>query len=195
MLTDSQKDRARFDGGKDQANRRRQLRQLRTGLINVRRDAAMPTDDNVALTEAVRALDRLLVEVENDLSAAKNIKRDWDQHVALAHALLVAIPLPGVADIIALGELAHEIGYPRMLLNDIENYGWNHAAATLKRNALDSLAHRCASDAKPPTEFVAAIRATMPAAAARHADLIRQITTLAVSEQLQKTAAQPAGGK
>lgn len=188
MLTETQISHARFYGAQDQANRRRHLRQLRTSLFNLRTDAAVQPDDHKTLAQTLRVLDRMLVGVEADLTAAKNIKRDWDQHVSLAHALLMAIPLPGVADVIALGELAREIGHPRGLIDDIERNGWTYTANALKREALDTLASRCAYEAKPPTEFVDNVRATMAAAAEKHADLIRQINTIAVGQQLLKTA-------
>lgn len=193
MLTETQKSRARFHGAQEQANRRRHLRQLRTSLFKVSVDAALGAEDNKTMSQTLRILDRMLVGLEADLTHAKNIKRDWDRHVALARALLTAVPLPHVADVIAAGELAREIGHPRMLVDDIERNGWAHVGQTIKRNALDTLANRCAYQATDPTKFVASVRAALPAAAERHADLIRQINTLAVAETLQQMA-QPAGG-
>lgn len=194
MLTGIQKSRARFDGGQEQSNRRRHLRQLRTSLFNVRSDAALQPDDHASIAQTLRVLDRLLSEVQADLAAAKNIKRDWDKHVSLAYALLDAIPLAGVADVIALGELARELGSPRLLLEDIEHFGWHHKAGSIMNESLATLSRRCASDQKDPAEFVATVRAAMPAAAAKHADLIRQITTLAVAQQMDAAARQPQGG-
>jgi hypothetical protein len=194
MLTESQKSIARFNGGQDQTNRRRHLRQLRTSLFNVRSDAALQPADHASIAQTLRVLDRLLAEVQSDLAAAKNIKRDWDKHVSMAYTLLDAIPLAGVADVIALGELARELGSPRLLLEDIGHFGWHYKAGSIMNESLATLSRRCASDQKDPTEFAASVRAAMPAAAAKHADLIRQITTLAVAQQMEASARQPQGG-
>lgn len=188
MLTESQKSAARYHGGKEQTNRRRHLRQLRTSLFNVRNDAALQSSDHASIAQTLHVLDRLLAEVQADLAAANTIKRDYDKHVALTRALLDAIPLTGIADVIALCELDRQLGRPDLLLNDIECNGWDYTSSTLKRQALDGLAHRGAYGQRDPTEFAASVRAAMPAAAEKHAALIRQITTLAVSQQLQKTA-------
>ena len=188
MLTESQKSAARYHGGQEQTNRRRHLRQLRTSLFNVRTDAALQPADHASIAQTLRVIDRLLAEVQADLATANTIKRDYDKHTSLTRALLDAIPLTGVADVIALCELDRQLGRPDLLLDDIKRNGWAYTAAAFKRQALDGLAHRSAYGQKDPTEFVAGVRAAMPAAAEKHADLIRRINTLAVSQQLQKSA-------
>lgn len=183
MLTQAQKDSARWHGEGNLSNRRRHVRALRTSLMNLRTEDKLPEDDYTALQQAGRVLDRMLNEIEADIKTARFIKRDYDTRIAAAKTALATLPQSSVADIVALGELARELGSPALLLDGVERCGWPYMAASIKRAAIDWLAHRCVSEGKTAAEIAAA----MPEAAARHADLIRQINTLAVAHTLQQT--------
>lgn len=190
MLSEIQKSMARFDGGKPLAARRSHLRRLRTSLAEVRGDAGMDTQDHHVLVLAASVLNRALARLENDIHEARAIKRTYDQRHAAAFKTLATLPAVAVADVIALAELDRQIGHPRMLLDEIQRHGWGYTAAQLRRTAIDGLAHSCASGTEPVDLLVEKLRAALPAAAAKHADLIRTINTLAVAEQLQR-AGQP----
>lgn len=194
MLSEAQQSAARYHGATELTSRRSHLRRLRTSLIEVRGSSAMVDDDHATLGKACRVLDRLLQALEADINEAKRIKRDWDQRVTAATAALLAIPLAGVADVIALAELDHSVGRPHALLEDIAYSGWNAMGESLRREAINGLASRCASSTTPASEFVAAVRDAMPLAAAKHAELVQQINTLAVAQSLERTTRQPAGG-
>jgi len=194
MLSDAQKSAARYHGAQALKNRRSHLRRTRTALVDVRADAAMPDDDHETLGKACRALDRRLAALEADINEAASIKRDYDKRVDEATRALQAIPLSAVADVIALAELDHNLGRPAALLEDIEQYGWDTIAHQHRGEAIAGLARRCACETAPAAEFVGGVRAAMPAAAARHTDLIQRINTLAVAQTIERAARQPAGG-
>lgn len=194
MLSEIQKSRARFDGGKPLATRRSRLRGMRTTLAELRDEAACTDANKEDLYKGIRAISRILDETETDLNEAKRIKRTYDHRRAAAFEALATLPAAAVADIIALAELDRQLGAPRMLLEDIESYGWNYMAAQLRRTAIDGLSQRCASDFTVSVEqCVETLRAALPASAAKRADLIQTINTQAVAEQMQR-ASQPIGG-
>lgn len=191
MLSETQKHMARFHGDRDTRTRRSHLRRLRTSLAELRTDG-VPAADCDTLRDAGRVLDRLLAALENDIHEARAIKRTWDTRLATATAALNTLPAESVADLVALAALAREIGSPRDLIERIEAYGWNYTARQLRRDALASLAHRCAGETGPVDLWTEKVRAALPAAADKNADLIRRINPLAVAEALH-AASQPAG--
>lgn len=187
-----QKHMARFHGEREQKARRSHLRRLRTSLAELR-GAGVPQPDHDTLREAGRVLDRLLAATENDIHEARAIKRAWDTRHAAATAALRTLPTGSVAEIVALAALAREIGSPRDLRERAEIYGWTYTARRLRNDALASLAHRCAGEAEPVEIWVEKLRAALPDATAKHADLIHALNTLAVAEQMQR-ASQTAKG-
>lgn len=193
MLSDAQKSEARWRGAEMLVKRRSHLRRLKTSLHELRRDACSTDADREDLYKGMRALDRMQTALEADINEAKAIKRDWDKRVADATQALQALPIAGVADVIALAELDHSLGRPAALIEAVEHFGWAHVDGYRRREAIAGLARRCASDASPPAKFVAAVRDAMPQAAARHADLIQRINTLAVAQQIERAAHQPGG--
>ena len=196
MLTESQKSSARWHGADGPKKRRSMLRRLRTQLLELRGDASVPMADYDTLREAGRVLDRMLATVGNDIAEATNIKRDWDRAIEAATCAIEAIPLDSVADVIALAELARELGAPDWAIDAVNDYGWPRERRRLTRESVATLARRCANEAADAAGFVAKVRAAMPAAAEKHADLITRITTLAVAEKFE-AAANPthAGGR
>lgn len=189
MLTDTQQRHARSDGGAEFANRRRHLRQLRTSLLKLRGEGEqVAMADYDALRGACKALDNMLRIAEANLTEAKAIKRAWDKAIADATRALETIAAPGVADVIALADLGGQLHFRSGVIEGIEDYGWKYQAAVFVRNARDQLAWDCAHKNRRPAEFADEIRAAMPAAAEKNAELIRQINPIAVGQMLAKTA-------
>ena len=189
MLTDAQQRHARSDGGAEFANRRRHLRQLRTSLLKLRGEGEqVAMADYDALRGACKALDNMLRIAEANLTEAKAIKRAWDKAIADATRALETIAAPGVADVIALADLGGQLHFRSGVIEGIEDYGWKYQAAVFVRNARDQLAWDCAHKNRRPAEFADEIRAAMPAAAEKNAELIRQINPIAVGQMLAKTA-------
>lgn len=189
MLTDTQQRHARSDGGAEFANRRRHLRQLRTSLLKLRGEGGqVAMSDYDALRDACYAIDNMLRIAEANLTEAKAIKRAWGKAIADATSALEAIAATGVADVIALADLGGQLHFRSGVITDTEDYGWKYQAATFVRQAVEQLAWNCARQNRRPAEFADEIRAAMPAAAEKNAELIRQINTIAVGQMLAKTA-------
>lgn len=189
MLTDTQQRHARSDGGAEFANRRRHLRQLRTSLLKLRGEGEqVAMADYDALRDACRAIDNMLRATEANLTEAKAIKRAWDKAIADATRALETIAAPGVADVIALADLGGQLHFRAGVIDDIEYHGWKYQAASFVRQAVLQLAWDCARQDRRPAEFADEIRAAMPAAAEKNAELIRQINPIAVGQMLARTA-------
>lgn len=189
MLTDTQQRQARSGGGAEFANRRRHLRQLRTSLLKLRGEGEqLAMADYDALRDACQVIDNMLRATEANLIEAKTIKRAWDKAIADATRALGAIAAPSVADVIALADLGRQLHFRSGVIDDIEYRGWKCQAAIFVREAVEQLAWNCASQNRRPAEFADEIRAAMPAAAEKNAELIRQINAIAVGQMLAKTA-------
>lgn len=206
-LGDFQRDRARHTGGKEIADRKRHVSQLETGLRNLVADCerrsntevgyrtadvvwdVVSVDELKALQRAAEALHKVAASLDKAAAEAKRIKADYDAHVEQAQAALGKLP-KGVADIVALSACAQRTpvyhwtlermrARPREVLDDLND---------IRREAISTLAHRCAREGIQPAGFADTIRLAMPAAAEKHAALIGELNALAVAAQLEKSA-------
>jgi hypothetical protein len=124
------------------------------------------------------------------MRAADHIKKAFDDHIAKAEKALRALPLDGIENTIAIAELAGQLKpYMRMYtpLEAAERYGCKNSLAGLRNAAIASLADDCAREGVQPAGFADRVLMSLPAAAAKNADLIRELNTIAVAEQMERT--------
>lgn len=200
MLTDPQKSKARHDGGKEIANKKRHAAHVKTALVNLRNDcnggsadlAGLLTQDEIdTLTQAVHIVDRIAATLEKDAAEAKRIKADYDKRVKAATDVLNELPHATPADIIALAAFSgggalwsfdDHIGAIRR--GDMVDY----QLKGIFRDAAASIAHDIATKELHPGVTATAILLALPQMKDKHAALIAELTTIAVAKKLQAAA-------
>lgn len=194
-LTQWQQDLARFDGGKDLTNRKRHLAQVKSALLTLCTEiesginpAGMTATEAKTLREAARLVAGVESAYAKDAAEAKRIQSDWEARHKLAMKTLLTLPHEAPEDVIALAALSGDL-QPAYLLRDCVKWGWQSKVRDLQREAISTLAHRCANQATPPHKWCKDLAAQMPTAKTKHAALIAQVNALAVQDRLQRAAA------
>lgn len=193
-LTPWQQDRARFDGGKDLANRKSTLARVAGSLDKLINDACaedladLSPKDVEILRQANGIVRKVVQAMTRDVAHAKRIQAEWESRHKLATKALLTLPHEAPADVIALAALSGNLK-PSYLLRDCVEWGWQSTLRDLQLEAIRTLAHRCANQTTPPHQWVQALAAEIPAAKARNNDLIAQVIALAVANTLQRAAA------
>lgn len=199
MLSDIQKRTARYSGGKEIANRKAHLARTKTALLEISNGAGnlgnliegLSTAEREALRTAVFIVASLEATLARDVAEAKRIKATWDARHTAAMKALHTLPQARIEDQIALAELARELDtyQAQRLLRTARKYrDPNYVLQDMVRDAIASLAHQAANEADQPAAWCSALRADMPAAAAKHTDLIAHIKAIAVEKRIQETA-------
>lgn len=94
----------------------------------------------------------------------------------------------GSADIIALAAADNMAPGP-MEMESLRYTRWlRESLNDMARNAINDLARTCARRGRNPAEFVAEIAYALPALKARYTAMITELNTLAVAQQMEKTA-------
>ena len=199
MLTDNQKSLARRDGGKAIANRKRYLSNIETGLRTLRDDleksealrGALPAEDVRTLARAALLVGQLAARLDADAREAKAIKADYDKRVKDARAEYGKLPHMEIADIVALSVLAGErAGISRYTMETIrERPHWiDDYLDGVAREAIIDLAHDCARNKSNPKGMVKhAVEVLIPVIKSNHAEIIGELTALAVAAQLERS--------
>lgn len=191
-LDESQRLRARFDGGKAIADNKSHLSRTATAMRKVvTGQYGLTLGDATAMRNAIAVMDHTIATLEKDLRDAKAIKKAHDDHVAKANKALTLLPLNDFNGVIAIAAMAGMLDPHIRMYTPIEEakyYGYKRALVELRRASIEWLARDCALKGVQVAGFVDTIRTAMPAAAATHADLIRELNTLAVAEQMEKSA-------
>jgi hypothetical protein len=199
-LTDWQRTSACHNGGKEIVNQKRHLSQMARALLNLRADASLPGNALDGLfsgdeLETLRAAHLLVSEacaaLDADAREAKRIKADHDKRVKEALAEYGKLPHTEIADIVALSVLAGErAGIERYVMDTIrEHPHWlKSELSTVARDAIISLAHACASDKLNPKGLTRQAQDILiPTIKANHAAIIRELNTIPVAEQMERT--------
>jgi hypothetical protein len=199
-LTDFQRDYARHDGGKPIGNLKSHLSRTATALRTLGADATRPGhmldgtftgDELKTLRDAILLVDKACASLDADAREARRIKADYDKRVKDAVAEYGKLPHTEIADIVALSVLAgNRAGIDRHTMNTIrERPHWlNSELSSVARDAISSLAHADARDkVNPKSRIGTATRIFIPTIKENYAALIRELNTIAVAEQMEKT--------
>ncbi len=199
-LTDFQRDYARHDGGKPIGNLKSHLSRTATALRTLGADATRPGhmldgiftgDELKTLRDAILLVDKACTSLDADAREAKRIKADYDKRVKEALAEYNKLPHTEIADIVALSVLdGNRAGIDRHTMDTIrERPHWlKSELSSVARDAISSLAHACARDKNNPKGLTKqALDIFIPTIKENHAALIRELNTIAVGEQMEKT--------
>lgn len=199
-LTDFQRDYARYDGGKPIGNLKSHLSRTETALRALGRDASTPGnqldrifsgDEMQTLRAATMLVDRACAALDADLREAKRIKADYDKRVKEALSEYNKLPHTEIADIVALSVLSgNRAGIDSYVMKTIrERPHWlKSELSSVARDAISALAHSDARDNNNPKGMTRqAVEIFIPTIKENHAALIRELNTIAVSEQMEKT--------
>lgn len=201
MLTDYQRSRAYFEGGKDIKARKSHLARTATTIRKLRADASQPGnaldgvfngDELQTLRETCQMVDRAIARLEADAREADRIKSDYDKREQQATAEMRMLPHDSIDDIVALLGARQRQPLDRYELERIRTQHWGEGVLHQLREhascAIGGLGRSCAYDGKNPGEFRQQIADRLPLLKQQHADLIRELNTLAVSQQLERAA-------
>lgn len=200
-LTPWQQDRARYDGGKDLANKKRQYAQLATtlrGLIesadNGRSEQAgvlTHTEIN-RLRQALPLIERVVAEFARDAGAAKRVKADYDARCKSAGQALHGLVQDKISDTIALyvTALPRDIAALDELRAEIAQSprSWTWRLDQMLRDAVSELTYRMVRQEASPSAQCAALAPQLDAARETHAELIARVKACAVADRLQRAA-------
>lgn len=200
-LTPWQQDRARLDGSKVLANKKRQYAQLATtlrGLIEAAdgrsEQAGVLTPAEIdRLRQALPLIERVVASYARDAIAAKRVKADYDARCKAASLALHGLVQDKIADTIAL----HEIALPRdtETLKDLREEvaksprSWQWRLDQMLRDAVSELTYRMVRQEAVPAAQCAALAPQLADARETHAELIARIKACAVADRLQGVAA------
>lgn len=200
-LTPQQQDRARFDGGRDLANRKRQYAQLATTLRGLIEAAAEGRSEQAGglthaeidrLRQALPLIERVVASFAKDAGAAKRIKADYDARCKAASLALNDLVQDKIADSIAL----HAIALPRdaAALTDLREEvaksprSWQWRLDQMLRDAVSELTYRMVRQDAPAAAQCAALAPQIVDARETHAELIARVKACAVANRLQGVA-------
>jgi len=200
-LTDWQRSSARHDGGKDTRNLKSHLSRMATALRTLHADASGTSnslagiftgDELKTLRGATLLVDKACAVLDADVREAKRIKADYDKRVKEALAEYCKLPHTEIADIVALSVLAGErAGISRWTMDSIRQRPnrLKYELMEVARGAINSLANDCAREKNNPTGLVkSALAIFIPTIKENHAAIIRELNTIAVAEQMERSA-------
>lgn len=199
-LSDFQKGQARFYGGKTIKAHKAYLARTATAIRKLRNDAAtmggqldgvFDADEMQTIRATCELIDRAVARLEADAREADRIKKAYEAHEARAEKALSLLPLNDLEGVIAIAEIAGDLTPGIRMYSPLEaarRNGVRYTHRDLLIHAVKYLARDCAIRGQDVATYVENVRTQMPAAATKHADLIRELTTLAVAERLEQTA-------
>ena len=194
MLTTSLTHHAKYHGGKDLANRKRHLAQVRTTLAAVFDDCdgksavmanILTQAELAAMEKTLLALGKVIKALEADAKEADRIKSAFDKRHQQCQRAVRSLPADTIVDKVALASLADMRHSLKCLAHDCVKYGPEASLRFLVQEALSSLALDMANGTADPAVAAAALRAAMPAHSVSHTGLIEDVTTLAVAQRLE----------
>ncbi len=196
-LTSIQRDRARYKGGAEIRTRKSYLKRAATAFRQLAEESTQNwsalhdvfTDKELNVIRAAGLLvDRAVGRLSMDILEADRIRAQYERDVALAHNHLDALPHTDIADIIALAAAANMAPGP-MEMESLRHTRWlRESLNDMARNAITDLARTCALRGRNPAEFAAEIAYALPALKTGYAAMITELNTLAVAQQMEKTA-------
>jgi hypothetical protein len=200
-LSDWQRTSARHDGGKAISNHKSHLSRTATAMRALGADASCPGnpldgiftgDELKTLRDATLLVDKACAALDAGAREAKRIKADYDKRVKEATAEYSKLPHTEIADIVALSVLAGErAGISRWTMDSIRELPsrLQYELSNVAREAISSLAHDCAREKNNPKGMVKrAQEVFIPIIKGNHAAIIRELNTLAVAAQLERSS-------
>ncbi|MEW5965852.1 MAG: hypothetical protein AB1720_02450 [Pseudomonadota bacterium] len=211
-LSERQRDRARYYGGKEYATRKRQASTVETGLRAIVAAGSSRTVGATTSTLDSPELHGLFTEAElRTLAAAAcivgqaaahlgacakqadRIQADYQKRLESAKRVLQLLPHTSIDDIIALCGVAYRTPLDRYECDDLRRTverGWDmrHWLSNKARDAIFTIAADCAREEADPVQRRAEIEARLPGMKLQHATLIEELNALAVRERLEATA-------
>lgn len=200
-LTSIQRDQARYKGSAEIRTRKSYLKRSATAIRQLADESTKEwsalhgtfTDKELNLIRAAGQLvDRATASLADDIREADRIKADYDKRLKAAMDAFANLPRAGIDDCVALLGTAsrrpvHSFEMERLRTGAIFCTIKDYLAAMVD-DAVRSLAGDCARAKLDPTARRQEIIAGLPALKEQHADLIRELTALAVAEQMEKSA-------
>lgn len=211
-LSERQRGRARYYGGKEYATRKRQASTIETGLRAIVAAGSSRTVGATTSTLDSPELHGLLTEAElRTLAAAAcivgkaaahlgacakqadRIQADYQKRLESAKRALQLLPHTSIDDIIALCGVAYRTPLDRyecdVLRRTVER-GWDMRQwlSNKASDAIFTIAADCAREEADTEQRRAEIEARLPALKLQHATLIEELNALAVRERLEATA-------
>ncbi len=210
-LSDNQRDRARYYGGKEYATRKRQASTVESGLRAI---VAGCTGDRAGQTSTLASpeLQGLLTDAElRTLAAAAcivgkaaahlascareadRIQAGYQKRLEAARRAMLPLPHASVEDIIALCGAAYRTPLDRYECDDLRRTAERggdmlHWLRNKASDAIGSLARDCAREETDPDHHRDTIAARLPQLKLQHATLIAELNALAVRERLEACA-------
>lgn len=199
-LSNFQRSRARFEGGKDIKSHKSHLARTATAIRKLRDDASQPgneldgvfsSDELQTIRDTCQMVDRAIARLESDAREADRIKADYDKREQEAIAEMRTLPHASIDDIVALLGAHQRQPLDHYDMERIRTRHWGKGVLDQLREhaicAIGGLGRSCAYDGKNPAEFRQQIAERLPQMKQQHADLIRELSTLAVAQQMEKT--------
>lgn len=196
-LTSTQRDQARYKGSADIRTRKSYLKRSATAIRQLAEESTKDwsalhglfTDKELNVIRAAGLLvDRATARLSVDILEADRIRAQYERDVALAHNHLDALPHTDIADIIALAAADNMAPGP-MEMESLRYTRWlRESLNDMARNAINDLARTGARRGRNPAEFAAEIAYALPALKTGYAAMITELNTLAVAQQMEKTA-------
>lgn len=195
-LATNQISRARSDGGKTIANRKRHLSQTWNAVRTLAEQPAelaslLTPADLLVLQRACIVFSHIDHYLKECVAEAKWVKADYDQRKKAATHVLAELPHSKPADVIALESICSYgriNSYTEKLLRDRDRFEAD--LQDIGIGCINMFSHDIAS-AVPPVDPVIRrehIRAQMPEHAAKHVDLIAAVNALEVARKLEQAA-------
>lgn len=200
-LTSIQRDQARYKGSAEIRTRKSYLKRSATAIRQLAEETTKDwsalhgvfTDKELKLIRAAGQLvDRATARLSEDIREADAIKADYEKRRKIAMESFASLPRADVSDCIALIGTAYRRpldGYALERFRTGQIFGTIKSELNdLANDAIRTLAEACARDKLNFAERRHEILEGLPAMKEQHADLIRELTALAVTEQLEKSA-------
>ena len=213
-LSERQRDRARYYGGKEYATRKRQASTIETGLRAIVAAAGNEPRGTSTSTSTLDSPELRGIFTEPELRTlaaaacivgkaaahlgacakqADRIQADYQKRLESAKRVLQLLPHTSIDDIIALCGVAYRTPLDRYECDDLRRTverGWDmrHWLSNKARDAIFTIAADCAREEADPVQRRAEIEARLPGMKLQHATLIEELNALAVRERLEATA-------
>lgn len=200
-LTSIQRDQARYKGSAEIRSRKSYLKRSATAIRQLAEESTKDwsalrgvfTDKELKLIRAAGQLvDRATDRLSEDIREADAIRADYEKRLKIAMESFASMPRADVADCIALLATANRRpldGY------ELERFRTGQIFGTVMSelnervsDAIRTLADACASDKLNFAHRRHQILEGMPAMKEQHAELIRELNTLAVAEQMERAS-------
>ena len=197
-LTPWQQTRAVVDGGKAIADRKSGLARVSSSLTKLIKSAA--TEDlHGLLTEkeinqlitARNVVVKVTEHLAKDAAQAKRIKAEWNRRYDEARFALYELPHQHPEDILALADLADELGSIERFLSRSSQNGLEYTLPECLRNAMTALSYQAARQktTSPAAWVHTELAPKLPQAKAKLAGLVAKVNAMAVQKTLERAAA------